>query len=998
MWKFIFRIGPLLVMTCQGVTAQVRLNEFMAAPSERLLAEDAQGRMRPGTGKFWADRGFTAPGWTTGTAPLGYGVTGLGTNVQTRMRNRTPSLYLRKTFAVTAADLTNEGRLQLQVTFDDGFVAWLNGREVGRANTGPAGHYLYHDQPAYNFATAVTDSAYSPSAQPGVGGAQPMTITLGSVSDWLTEGENLLAVQLHNREPGTRARIDAALEIVPATAVLDVLRHDFDSANDAALSHHRLGGSVSNTMDGTPPAGSWLADAPLPESSPAWTELTLRTTLAAGSGVGGSGALRYEHTQIGANHPAVLLGPPVPLASRVTAGALTEAALADFGVTFRFRASPEVEFALRLDPEAESAGVGSLGGLPAITPTAGTAAAETAPDNFSDAIGGIRTRAVNAAGTGSTTTTGTMRNTLTLFNGPAARDFAFTVTENNLVGEGAGGSTGHLVCEVTQAASQPDYYGFSMQTFQVRSWTSGSITPEQLRAVVVQLDAALPAGLPVRVYLEPSTSTTTFTDRLDLGTITGTGAWQAYELHPAQGANQAAFLAKMNGTPTASVRIAFRSDAALPIGTRWRLDNLGFVPWRTYTASLGAGTNAAAFVAALNAQPSPRFFPVFEKQGAAIAPARASLVIDDFAVTFTKENAGAPQTFVPMAAAEWSYLAGLAEPSGGVVELADFDSPTAEPEFSDWIELLNTGVTAADLTGWSLTDDLVTPRKWTFPAGTTIASGATLLVLADGREAPANAHWLHAGFGLGSGGEYLALIDAAGVTRDALDPAFPEQNPFHSYGRNEAGEWGFLREATPDAPNAGPWFAGRTDTPDFSIAGGFHAGPVTLALSTKTAGAAIRYTTDGTEPTADTGELYSGPLTLAAINNRTGTVVRARAFKDGLTPSNTRTHTYLIDQHVNLQQNPALALAGDPGSVFYKPLGIFAIQGGTYIDDLWRATRATDYNIPVGTGRFRDAAVTNRPYERMAQLELLHAEAARVCARGSASVSPPAPIPARGCD
>lgn len=966
--------APLLGLAAPAA-GQVRLNEIMAAPSERLLAADAQGRMRPGTGKHWTDLPYSAPGWQTGKAPLGYGFTGLGTNVQNAMRNRTPTLYLRKSFIVQAGEMANEGVLQLRVTFDDGFVAYLNGKEAARANCGPEGHYLYHDQPAYNFATAVTDSAYNPTSQPGVGGTQPMVIPLGRVSDWLAEGANVLAVQLHNREPGTKARLDASLEIVVGDAVFELARHDFDEANGAFLTHRNVSGAVTNVMDGTPPTGSWLAAAPLPQSGAAWSDLTLRTTLASGAGGGGSGALRYEHTQAGANQPALLKGPPISLAPRLTSSSLTEADLASLTATFRFRASAGVDYALRLDPEEDSTGANSLTGLPALTPTAGTAAAETAPDTFADSVGSVRTRTVNAAGTGSTASSGTTRNTLTLFNGPAMRDFAFAVTENNLAGEDAEGGAGHLSCEVTKAASESDFYGFSMQGFQVRSWTSGSITPGQLENVTLVFHAHLPTGHAVRLYLEPSTATATEVDRLSLGTITGTGGWQAYELHPAAGLNQLAFLARMNGTPTTSVRVVFRSDAAQPLGTRWRIDNLGFVPWRTYTASLSAGSNAAAFVAALKAQPSPRFYPVFEKNGLTTSPSWATVTLDNFTVTYTKANAGTAQTLVPAAAADWAYFVGRTEPSGGVFEPADLASTTVEAEFSDWIELFNASAAPVDLTGWSLTDDANVPRKWTFPAGASIGPQAALLVLADGRAAPTGAHWLHASFSLSGTGEYLALIDAAGTPRDALDPMFPEQNAFHSYGRNQAGEWGFFREATPNAPNSGPWTAGRADTPDFSPQGGFHTGPITLTLSTLTPGAVIRYTIDGAEPTEANSLPYEGPFTIYPINNKTGTVVRARAFKSGLMPSNIRTNTYLIDQHANLKARPAVLLSGDPGEVFYKPLGIFSINGGTYdSSNLWRAAKASDYNIPGGSGRFIDPDAANRPYERMAQLEILRAD------------------------
>ncbi|MDB4586708.1 lamin tail domain-containing protein [Akkermansiaceae bacterium] len=41
-------------------------------------------------------------------------------------------------------------------------------------------------------------------------------------------------------------------------------------------------------------------------------------------------------------------------------------------------------------------------------------------------------------------------------------------------------------------------------------------------------------------------------------------------------------------------------------------------------------------------------------------------------------------------------------------------------ESGDWIEIHNPENLEADLTGYSLSDDPETPKKWTFPAGTSL--------------------------------------------------------------------------------------------------------------------------------------------------------------------------------------------------------------------------------------------------------------------------------------
>lgn len=851
--------------------------------------------------------------------------------------------------------------------FDDGFIAWINGREVARANTGPAGHYIYCDQKAYNFAAATTDNAYTPAGQPGTAVTQPVVFSLGKVSDFLKAGDNILAVQLVNREPGTSARIDAQLAVITGTAVIDLARYNFDEANNSARVHRNTGGTVTDSVEGSIPPASWLAGARDAVSDPAWTDLTLRSALVTGSGVAATGGLRLSYSQNGADQPAVIFGPALPLSPQIAPTALTETDLANLRINFKFRASPEAAFNLRLDPAA-GVTASSLSALPLINASAGTAAAENAPVDFAASDGSYRTRVISDTGAVTTATVGSMKTSVTLLSGAGMKGGEFRLIEDNTAAGGGAGSTGALVFTVTTPPSTPDFFGFYYQTIPIRSWTAGKVTAEQLRAGAIEFDYQLPAGAGYEVYLEPATGTPTYNDRLSLGSLTGSGDWKHAVLETGAAGNQASFLAFVNTLTTNSMRIVFRSGVSLPAGTSLKIDNVAYNPWRSYTALLSAGTNAPAFVAALNAQASPRFFPAFEKAGSATAPASAVLDLDDFSLTLTKLNAGTPATLTGFAAPAWSYFPGLAEPAGGVVETADFTPLTGSGEYADWVELLNAGAAEMDISNWGLSDAASDPRKYVFPPGTKIAAGAGLVVVADGRAAPSGAVWPHAPFSLSAAGETLTLSDASGTVVDTV--RFPAQDAFHSYGRDPVtNQWGYLRKASPANPNSGPWESAQAAAPVFSVPGGFQTGPVTLTLGSSTPGATLRYTTNGTEPGPDTGILYQGPLTLPFLTDRTGHVLRARAFAPGLMPSETVTSTYLINQNANLKKNPAVLLSGDPGATFYKPLGIMAIQGGTYTDSQWRASTRSDYNIPVGDGRLTDPDSSSRPYERAAFLE-----------------------------
>jgi hypothetical protein len=77
-------------------------------------------------------------------------------------------------------------------------------------------------------------------------------------------------------------------------------------------------------------------------------------------------------------------------------------------------------------------------------------------------------------------------------------------------------------------------------------------------------------------------------------------------------------------------------------------------------------------------------------------------------------------------------------------------------------------------------------------------------------------------------------------------------------------------------------------TPTFTPIAGTYTTAQSVTIACTTAGAQIRYTTDGTEPTA-TSTLYS-----AAINVATTTTIKAKGYKTGWLPSETATAAYVI--------------------------------------------------------------------------------------------------------
>ncbi len=115
----------------------------------------------------------------TGMESLGYRAY-IATDVQTAMQGQNASLFARVPF--TVADPGTISSLKLDVRYDDGFVAWLNGVKIAERNA-PA-------SPAWNSAATTDRSITEGSAQE--------TIDLGAHVAELVAGTNVLAIQALN--------------------------------------------------------------------------------------------------------------------------------------------------------------------------------------------------------------------------------------------------------------------------------------------------------------------------------------------------------------------------------------------------------------------------------------------------------------------------------------------------------------------------------------------------------------------------------------------------------------------------------------------------------------------------------------------------------------------------------------------------------------------------------------------------------------------------------
>jgi len=111
----------------------------------------------------------------------------------------------------------------------------------------------------------------------------------------------------------------------------------------------------------------------------------------------------------------------------------------------------------------------------------------------------------------------------------------------------------------------------------------------------------------------------------------------------------------------------------------------------------------------------------------------------------------------------------------------------------------------------------------------------------------------------------------------------------------------------------------KVATPTFSPEGGTYAKAQTVTISTVTAAATLRYTTDGSEPTA-TSPPYDAPLSIGAT-----TVLKAKGFKSGWVDSDTHSGAYTMN--VGALAAPSTSQP-DPYLVVATPT--FTPDAGTY--------------------------------------------------------------------
>lgn len=222
-------------------------------------------------------------------------------------------------------------------------------------------------------------------------------------------------------------------------------------------------------------------------------------------------------------------------------------------------------------------------------------------------------------------------------------------------------------------------------------------------------------------------------------------------------------------------------------------------------------------------------------------------------------------------------------------------------EYYDWVELKNNSGDTLLLSDYYISDDKDDYLLYRLPE-VELGPGEFILLYCTSEALPEG--YYATGFELNSENEQLYLATAEG---ELLDSVSLKDIPYlGSFGRM-AGEngWFYFSSPSPGSENSG----GQrrvAEKPLSLTADGVYNGIEGMYVELSAAGT-IRYTLDGSAPTAESPE-YTGPIYIDKT-----TVIRAVNFEEGALPSRTLSLSYIINENHSL---PVLSLLTDSPAEF----------------------------------------------------------------------------------
>jgi len=166
--------------------------------------------------------------------------------------------------------------------------------------------------------------------------------------------------------------------------------------------------------------------------------------------------------------------------------------------------------------------------------------------------------------------------------------------------------------------------------------------------------------------------------------------------------------------------------------------------------------------------------------------------------------------------------------------------------YEDWVEIYNYGATPVNLNGFGLSDDVVLPHKWTFPA-VTINPGQYLLIWCSDKNRTNPLNPLHTNFKIGATGETLYLTNQSTLNLATFPAIALPANVSYGKSPNGTGSYFYFNVPTPGQSNSTTTYTGILPDPEFTHNGGFYPAGINVGISNTTLGTTIIYTLDGSD-------------------------------------------------------------------------------------------------------------------------------------------------------
>ena len=180
--SYILDDGHFVIIFANDVNNPLPVNHWETAVKSSTSWRYFAGASQPDTN--WRNISFDDSGWSTGTGGIGYG----DGDDQKTISTSSKSVMMRKSFEL--ADTSIILKAIFNIDYDDGFVAYLNGAEIARANLGVPG-----DRPYYN---DLANSSHEAAMYQGMD-PDSFFIDPSYLKTILRQGTNVLAVEVHNQ-------------------------------------------------------------------------------------------------------------------------------------------------------------------------------------------------------------------------------------------------------------------------------------------------------------------------------------------------------------------------------------------------------------------------------------------------------------------------------------------------------------------------------------------------------------------------------------------------------------------------------------------------------------------------------------------------------------------------------------------------------------------------------------------------------------------------------